>query len=94
MSQRVCFIGDSHVAALRLALMSEKFAARRGDVTIYGTIRSTLSGLALREGKLTSDAEEVREALRFTGGSEESTSPPTTSSVSWPAGPISRLPPW
>jgi len=71
MSQRVCFIGDSHVAALRLALMSEKFAARRGDVTIFGTIRSTLSGLTLRDGKLTSDAPEVREALRFTGGSEE-----------------------
>jgi hypothetical protein len=70
MSQRICFIGDSHVAALRLALMSERFAARRGDVAIFGTIRSTLSDLTLRDGKLTSDAPEVREALRFTGGAE------------------------
>lgn len=68
MSKRFCFIGDSHVAAVRLALKSNEFARCRDSISVFGAVGTLLSTAIFRNRRLTSDEPKARKALRLTGG--------------------------
>lgn len=69
MSQHICFIGDSHVAALRQALDDPRASAHGGRVTIYGSRGAGLFSLREEDGVLTTDIKRVKQEFNFTGGS-------------------------
>lgn len=70
MSSRICFIGNSHLAAIRLGFQEERFSGYRSDVSMFGSYRKTLFTLRNRDGRIVSDDAAVRESLQFTGGAE------------------------
>lgn len=68
MSHNICFIGDSHVAALRQALDDPRTAAHADRITIFGSRGSGLFSLREEDGALVTDEKKVRQDLNFTGG--------------------------
>lgn len=70
MTPRICFIGDSHIAALRQALNDPRGAVYSDRIAMFGSRGTGLKSSVIRDGELTSDDETVRDNLRFTGGSE------------------------
>jgi len=68
MKSRVCFVGDSHVAALRQALDDpgcEQFLDR---LTIFGSQGKTLDTVELVDNHIVSDEKRVRRNFKLTGG--------------------------
>ena len=70
MTPRICFIGDSHIAALRQALNDPRSAVYKDRITMFGSRGTGLKSSIIRDGELISDDEAVRGNLLFTGGSE------------------------
>lgn len=70
MRKRVCFIGDSHVAALRLAVNEDHTSRFRNEMDIFGVRGDALRRTFVRDNTLRSNNDEVREGFQFTGGSE------------------------
>lgn len=68
MSSRICFLGDSHVAALRQAIDHPASAVHASRVSIYGARGKSLFTLRQEGRKLLSDEEKVLKSLKFTGG--------------------------
>lgn len=68
MSHRICFIGDSHVAALRQALDDPRASAHADRISIFGSRGSGLFSLHAEDGALVTDEKKVRQDLNFTGG--------------------------
>ena len=71
MSYSVCFIGDSHVAAIRQALDDPRCAAHADRVDIFGSRGSGLFSLRAEDGALVTDEKKVRQDLNFTGGARK-----------------------
>lgn len=69
MSHRICFIGDSQVAALRQALDDPRASAHADRIAIYGSRGQGLFSLRDEDGSLVTDEKKVRQDLKFTGGS-------------------------
>ncbi len=70
MSKRFCFIGDSHVGALRLAIIEDEASAFAGDMDIFGVRGEGLRRTMVNGRRLTSRDEEVRKSFALTGGAE------------------------
>lgn len=70
MRKRVCFIGDSHVAALRLAVNEDHASRFRSEMDIFGVRGEALRRTFLRGNTLRSNNDDVRKGFQFTGGSE------------------------
>lgn len=68
MKPHVCFIGDSHVAALRQAMDDERCASFLERTTIFGSQGQTLHTCALDGRHIVSDEKKVRKNFRMTGG--------------------------
>jgi hypothetical protein len=69
MNAKTCFIGDSHVAALRqaLSLQSCEHFGKRMD--IFGSRGDSLrNSLEVSKGRMTSQNKRVRKSFRLTGG--------------------------
>lgn len=68
MISRICFLGDSHVAALRQAMDDPRSSSHAGRISIYGARGKGLYSLRREGRKLLSDEEKVGKSLKFTGG--------------------------
>lgn len=68
MKSNICFIGDSHVAALRQALDDERCAPFLERTIIFGSQGQTLRSCVLDGRKISSDEKKVRKNFRMTGG--------------------------
>lgn len=68
MSHNICFIGDSHVAALRQALDDPRASAHADRISIFGSRGAALFSLREEDGALVTDEKKVRQDLNFTGG--------------------------
>lgn len=68
MKPSICFIGDSHVAALRQALDDPRSAFHADRITIFGSRGAGLFDLRSEDGALVTDEKKVRQDLLFTGG--------------------------
>ena len=71
MSHRICFIGDSHVAALRQALDDPRASAHAERISIFGSRGLGLFSLRAEDGALVTDEKRVRQDLNFTGGARK-----------------------
>lgn len=71
MNKRVCFIGDSHVAALRLAINSERGEKYRSSMDIFGSRGKGLRSIRIENDLIVSDDETVTESFRLTGGADQ-----------------------
>ncbi|MDO6964489.1 hypothetical protein [Rhizobium alvei] len=67
MNKQVCFIGDSHVASLRLGLDTDGGAEFKDQIDIFGARGRGLFSTRIEEGQLVSDAQEVRDSFVMTG---------------------------
>lgn len=70
MTPRICFIGDSQVAALKLALSDSRWDGVRDRVTILGARGNGLMTATIRDGKLVSDDKAVQRYFRLTAGAD------------------------
>jgi len=71
MSHSICFIGDSHVAALRQALDDPSASAHADRIDIFGSRGSGLFSLRVEDDALVTDEKKVRQDLNFTGGARK-----------------------
>jgi hypothetical protein len=71
--RRVCFIGNSHLAAVRLALDAARARGALGDVAAdtFAAIREGIAGCAIRDGCLVPAEEAVAQSFRWTSGGQD-----------------------
>jgi hypothetical protein len=71
--RRVCFLGNSHLAALKLALDEARAAGLLDGIATdtFGSHRATLATCTIADGTLTPTAEAVAKALNWTSGGKD-----------------------
>jgi hypothetical protein len=70
---KVCIVGNSHMAALRLAMMQGLFGDPDMDIVFWGFPKDNFRRIRLRDGKLI--APDAKFALMVSGGRYESIDP-------------------
>ena len=69
MNQKICFIGNSHIAALRQAIDTFEDGSWAANVSFFGSITNKVrDALVVRNGLLTSDSEIVTKGFQLTAG--------------------------
>ena len=68
--RRICFIGNSHVSALKEGCdaMQQQGALDKIDITIFGSPRDTLKHCTLKDGKLLPNDANVEKNFLWTSG--------------------------
>ncbi|WP_350334370.1 hypothetical protein [Coralliovum pocilloporae] len=68
--KRICFVGNSHVGALKKALASydDIGAGKAADITIFGSHRDSIRTARVRNGIISSSNSSVQESFRWTSG--------------------------
>jgi hypothetical protein len=70
-TQRYCFIGNSHLSALKLAWMARKPAANGLDVDMFGSLGESLEDTRVQNGRLVPTTSFVANYFKITGGANE-----------------------
>jgi hypothetical protein len=67
---KICIIGNSHVAALKLAWVNhfDKRCKKDNDITFFASPGNSLRSLKLENNKLIPDSEQLKKNLRATSG--------------------------
>lgn len=68
--KRVCFIGNSHVGAIKKATDDLKVNGKLAgvDVSIFGSHSDSLKSVEVKDGYLISDSEQVKKNFHWTSG--------------------------
>ncbi|PSL20200.1 hypothetical protein [Shimia abyssi] len=68
--KRLCFLGNSHVAAVRLAIgeMQEYCVAKDVEIDVFGSQRNSLRAAEIKNGVVTSSSKFVRNNFQWTSG--------------------------
>lgn len=71
--RRLCFVGDSHLAAIKLAIEAARESGELADVAIdtFGSNRRTIATCKVQDGCVVPVSDFVRDRFRWTSGGQE-----------------------
>ena len=70
MSNRICVIGNSHLAALKKGMEQPSARTLSAEFTFYGAPGKTLSSFGVKDGCLVTDDPAALKAIRITNGKD------------------------
>lgn len=65
---KICIIGNSHIAALKLAWTEMSDTRHQDDIVFFGHRGTKIADLAAQDGVLAPENQRLRKAMRFTSG--------------------------